>query len=106
LRPGEGRALKTVGRASEGIRVYRRAIKLASHLGEVWWSLANLKTYRFVEGNPSGRERRGRLRKCRQSERSSELLGDPIDFVASDHQRRRDADRVFVGFLAEQAQLP
>ncbi len=44
-----GHALKTVGRAADGIDAYRRALDLAPHLGEVWWSLANLKTYRFSE---------------------------------------------------------
>src|SRR5438874_441328 len=42
-----GHALKTSGQRAEGIGAYRRAIELDPHLGEVWWSLANLKTYRF-----------------------------------------------------------
>jgi predicted Zn-dependent protease len=42
-----GHALKTAGRVAEGISAYRRALELESRLGEVWWSLANLKTYRF-----------------------------------------------------------
>jgi tetratricopeptide (TPR) repeat protein len=46
-----GHALKTAGRAAEGVAAYRRALDLAPHLGEVWWSLANLKTYRFSEND-------------------------------------------------------
>lgn len=42
-----GHALKTIGRRDDGVAAYRRALELAPHLGEVWWSLANLKTYRF-----------------------------------------------------------
>ena len=42
-----GHMLKTVGRQAEGIAAYRRALALAPHLGEAWWSLANLKTVRF-----------------------------------------------------------
>ena len=42
-----GHMLKTVGRQAEGIAAYRRALDLAPTLGEVWWSLANLKTVRF-----------------------------------------------------------
>ena len=42
-----GHMLKTVGRQAEGIGAYRRAIALKSALGEAWWSLANLKTFRF-----------------------------------------------------------
>ena len=43
-----GHMLKTVGRQAEGIAAYRRALVLAPTLGEVWWSLANLKTARFT----------------------------------------------------------
>ena len=42
-----GHVLKTVGRSEEGAEAYRRAIALASHLGEAYWSLANLKTFHF-----------------------------------------------------------
>ena len=43
-----GHALKTVGRQDDAVAAYRRAIGLASGLGEAWWSLANLKTFRFA----------------------------------------------------------
>lgn len=39
-----GHLLKTVGRLEDGISAYRKAIELKSSYGEVWWSLANLKT--------------------------------------------------------------
>lgn len=42
-----GHALKTAGRQAECVATYRRAIDLAPHLGEAYWSLANLKTFRF-----------------------------------------------------------
>ena len=46
-----GHALKTAGRVAEGIGAYRRALAArARACGEVWWSLANLKTYRFDAG--------------------------------------------------------
>lgn len=41
--------LKTVGRSDDGIAAYRKALALNPTLGEVWWSLANLKTYRFSD---------------------------------------------------------
>lgn len=44
-----GHVLKTVGRQAESVEAYRRAITLMPHLGEVWWSLANLKTYGFSD---------------------------------------------------------
>ena len=42
-----GHVLKTVGRRAEGVSAYRRALEQAPELGEAWWSLANLKTFRF-----------------------------------------------------------
>src|SRR3984957_19794922 len=42
-----GHALKTSGRDEEGIRAYRKSIELDPRLGESYWSLANLKTFRF-----------------------------------------------------------
>lgn len=44
-----GHALKTAGRNPEGIEAYRRAIEHAPQLGEAYWSLANLKTFRFTD---------------------------------------------------------
>lgn len=43
-----GHALKTVGRTEDGIAAYRRSLKLLPSLGESYWSLANLKTFRFT----------------------------------------------------------
>lgn len=42
-----GHALKTVGRQDDAIEAYRKAISLRPALGEAYWSLANLKTFRF-----------------------------------------------------------
>ena len=44
-----GHALKTAGSNAESIEAYRRGIALAPHLGEAYWSLANLKTFRFTD---------------------------------------------------------
>ncbi|MGA2366588.1 MAG: sulfotransferase [Steroidobacteraceae bacterium] len=41
--------LRTVGRQSEAIQEYHAAIAAFPDSGEAWWSLANLKTYRFDE---------------------------------------------------------
>jgi tetratricopeptide (TPR) repeat protein len=46
-----GHVLKTVGRQADGIAAYRRALDMAPALGEVWWSLANLKTVRFDDAD-------------------------------------------------------
>jgi predicted Zn-dependent protease len=42
-----GHALKTAGRRDDSIGAYRRAIGMEPKLGEAYWSLANLKTFRF-----------------------------------------------------------
>jgi tetratricopeptide (TPR) repeat protein len=40
-------ALKTLGRQTEAVEEYRAAARARSGFGDAWWSLANLKTYRF-----------------------------------------------------------
>ena len=44
-----GHALKTVGRQKEAIKSYQLAATLRPSFGDAWWSLANLKTYRFSQ---------------------------------------------------------
>lgn len=42
-----GHMLKTVGRQEDAINAYHKGLKIAPGLGEIWWSLANLKTVKF-----------------------------------------------------------
>jgi Flp pilus assembly protein TadD len=51
-----GHVLKTVGRQEESVAAYRRAIGVKGDFGEVWWSLANLKTVRFDEADVAAME--------------------------------------------------
>jgi tetratricopeptide (TPR) repeat protein len=44
-----GHALKTVGQQKEATESYRMAAAYRPSFGDAWWSLANLKTYRFSE---------------------------------------------------------
>ena len=44
-----GTMLKTIGKLDEAIPAYRAALDFQPSLGEAWWSLANLKTFRFTE---------------------------------------------------------
>ncbi|MDR3512792.1 MAG: sulfotransferase [Caulobacteraceae bacterium] len=44
-----GHALKTVGQLPEAIEAYRAAAAARPDFGDAYWSLANLKTYRFGE---------------------------------------------------------
>ena len=43
-----GHALKTAGRLQDSIAAYRKCIALAPQWGASYWSLANLKTFRFT----------------------------------------------------------
>jgi tetratricopeptide (TPR) repeat protein len=42
-------ALKTLGRRDEAIDTYRKAAACRPNYGDAYWSLANLKTYRFTD---------------------------------------------------------
>jgi tetratricopeptide (TPR) repeat protein len=42
-------ALKTLGQQQQAIESYRAAAALRPSFGDAWWSLANLKTYRFTD---------------------------------------------------------
>ncbi len=44
---GLGHALKTIGRQEQAIDRYRKCVQNYPAFGEAWWSLANLKTFRF-----------------------------------------------------------
>ena len=94
---GMGHLLKTVGRTDEGIAAYRMAIEQRPNFGEVYWSLANLKTFRFTETEVAEMERR--------------LSEEPLDEDARVHflftlgkayEDRKDFDRSFA-YYAEGA---
>ena len=44
-----GHTLKTVGKLDEAIEAYKNCIRLSPEVGEAYWSLANLKTFRFSD---------------------------------------------------------
>jgi tetratricopeptide (TPR) repeat protein len=44
-----GHALKTVGEQDKAVDAYRKTIELRPSFGDAWWSLANLKTFRFKD---------------------------------------------------------
>ncbi len=44
---GMGHVLKTIGKQDEAIASYRECVKQNPDHGETWWSMANLKTFRF-----------------------------------------------------------
>jgi tetratricopeptide (TPR) repeat protein len=44
-----GHALQTIGRRKEATESYQMAATVRPSFGDAWWSLANLKTYRFSQ---------------------------------------------------------
>lgn len=46
-----GHSLKTARRQDDSVAAYRRAIAMQPTLGEAYWSLANLKTFRFSDAD-------------------------------------------------------
>lgn len=44
-----GHALKTIGRLEDAIESYRNCYRARPNFGDAYWSLANLKTYRFSD---------------------------------------------------------
>jgi tetratricopeptide (TPR) repeat protein len=44
-----GHALKTIGSRAEAEEAYQSACRIKPDFGDAWWSLANLKTYRFSD---------------------------------------------------------
>jgi tetratricopeptide (TPR) repeat protein len=54
---GLGHALRSAGSNDECVAAYRRCIEARPTFGEAWWSLANLKTFRFGEADIEAMER-------------------------------------------------
>jgi len=47
MQMGYGHSLKTLGDMEGALKAYREAIRLRADFGEVYWSMANLKVFRF-----------------------------------------------------------
>jgi tetratricopeptide (TPR) repeat protein len=52
-----GHVLKTIGRLEEAVESYRNAYRTRSDFGDAYWSLANLKTWHFGDGEISAMQR-------------------------------------------------
>lgn len=46
-----GHSHKTLGQRPQAVDAYQRAIAIRPHFGDAYWSLANLKTYRFSDAD-------------------------------------------------------
>ena len=85
-----GHALKTMGRVEDAITAYRNAYKIKPDFGDAFWSLANLKTYRFTE------EERQQMR---EQEASSVIsVNDRVHFcfaIGKGLEDRKEFDEAF-----------
>lgn len=93
-----GHMLKTVGRLDDGIAAYRCALDLRPTLGEVWWSLANLKTYRFDDADIAAME--GALGRADLDDEDRFHLDFALGKAFED---RRDAEAAFTHYAAGNA---
>ncbi|KZX60105.1 hypothetical protein A3709_12420 [Halioglobus sp. HI00S01] len=66
---GLGHMLKTLGHQDEGVRAYQRCLELEPDFGEAYYSLANLKTYRFSDDQIDDMEQRVDSDELRDSSR-------------------------------------
>jgi tetratricopeptide (TPR) repeat protein len=64
-----GHVLKTVGRQQDCIAAYRRAAAISATLGEVWWSLANLKTVKLADDDIAAMEEALRQERLEEEDR-------------------------------------
>ncbi len=85
-----GHALKTMGRVEDAITAYRNAYNIKPDFGDAFWSLANLKTYRFTE------EERQQMRE--QEASSTISVNDRVHFcfaIGKDLEDRKEFDEAF-----------
>jgi tetratricopeptide (TPR) repeat protein len=95
---GLGHVLKTIGRQHEAIAAYRAAVAAKPDAGEAWWSLANLKTFRFSV------EERGELRRLLEAPDVSEASRVNLSFaLAKADEDSGDHDSAFAHYAAANA---
>jgi tetratricopeptide (TPR) repeat protein len=85
-----GHTLKTVGRLDDAVSAYRKSIELNPSIGEAYWSLANLKTFRFTDDDI------GRMRKHFQPETGNpENQGHLAFALGKAFEDRKEFDQSF-----------
>ncbi len=87
---GIGHVLKTVGRQDEAIATYRKCIEHNPGHGETWWSLANLKTFKFTD-----EEVDAMLEQVESGQLPDEPLANFEFALGKAFEDRRDYDRAF-----------
>ncbi len=87
---GLGHNLKTIGHQQEAIEAYRQCIEVRPDNGEVYWSLANLKTYKLTPADI--REMKESLKKESLSEQS---VVNFLFALAKAYEDQADFDRAW-----------
>lgn len=91
---GIGHVLKTIGEQDDAIEAYRECIRYNPGHGEAYWSLANLKTFRFEDDEVAAMEK--------QLEPGS-LMDEPrVNFLfalGKAYEDRRDFDKAFDSYF-------
>ena len=87
---GLGHVLKTIGRQEESIEIYRRAITAHPAYGEAYWSLANLKTFRFEDAEVAAMEQQ-----LKGAELGEETRVNFLFALAKAYEDRGDYDLAF-----------
>lgn len=87
---GMGHLLRTIGRTDEAVAAYRECIEKYPAFGEAYWSLANLKTFRFTD------EELATMEQHVNSERLLEETRVCFNFaLGKAYEDRGDYDRAF-----------
>ena len=85
----QGHGLRTLGETDAAVTAYKTALALDPNCAEAWWSLANLKTYRFAPDEIAAMTRR--LAERDLDGRAESLLRFACAKVAEDQGRYPDA---------------
>jgi len=91
---GLGHMLKTVGRQEEAVAAYRDCIRLKPGNGEIYWSLANLKTYRLSDEDIRAMEAQVE-RKDEDEDFNSQSRVNFLFALAKAHEDRGNFDRAW-----------
>ncbi|HET8691138.1 MAG TPA: sulfotransferase [Steroidobacteraceae bacterium] len=87
---GLGHALKAAGDHDGAVAAYDECRRLTPDSGEVWWSLANLKTYRFDDAEVATMEEHAAAESTKTSSRVNFLFA-----LGKAHEDRGDPERAF-----------
>lgn len=90
---GMAHHLKTIGEREEAIRQYRACIAAKPDHAEAYWSLANLKTFRFDEAEVAAME--AQVQEGRLADESLCMLHNALGL---EYEARRDFGRAFANF--------